>query len=649
MSRLSVTLSLLVIVVAPGCSEEEGGIPGAEVRYTESRSPCTERDPLRHLFWGDLHFHTRNSWDAYGYYLTVSPEQSYDFAQGGAVLLPPLDAQGKGTRQARLGRPLDFAAATDHSEFLGETRLCTTSGSPAYSSKSCTSFRAMDTPAVTAWGLQLIVPEGQKRIADICGADGKACRDEAGKVWQELRQAAEEADDKSAACSFVSFVGYEHTATPKATNMHRNVIFRNADVPDLPLSYYEAPGPVDLWTGLEQKCLEAGGACDVMVIPHNMNMSNGNMFTPSFAPSGTLTSEAEVARLHARMEPILELFQHKGDQEWSDGLSGVTGDKDPLAAFEKERRPPVTDCGEQPGWGGMNDMGCLSRWDFLRGILLTGLEEHDRLGFNPYQHGVIGSTDTHNGTPGNTWEQGWPGHVGISDDTAEERLGPGNTTHRGLVNNPGGLAAVWAVERSRDAIFEAMRRREVYATSGTRIRVRFFGGWGGIADGLCNDPDLVETGYRSGVPMGGVLPGRGGASAPRFVVQAEHDPGTTTRPGVPLQRAQIVKGWIDDAGVARYKIYDVAGDAQQGSVDGKTCKPDGKGFQSLCEVWQDPDFDPRLRAFYYARVLEAPTCRWSTWECLAIDPAQQPAGCSDPAVEKTIQERAWTSAIWYEP
>ena len=644
MARIKVlSLVALVLLMLSGCPADDGGIPGSEVTYTEQRDPCHDRNPLRSLYWGDLHFHTRNSWDAWGYDLTVTPPQSYGFAAGGVVALPPLDASGKGTRQVQLKRPLDFAAATDHSEFLGETRLCTTPGSAVYDCATCTAFRKKGSSAVAAWGLQLIVPEGSKRFADVCGADGAGCQATARQVWQELRSAAEQAYDRSSTCSFVSFVGYEYTATPKATNMHRNVIFRNDTVLDTPVSYYEAPGALELWQQLQDRCLDAGDGCDVMVIPHNMNMSNGNMFAPRFAPGGGLADEEAVARLRARLEPVLELFQHKGDQECQGGLSGAQGPDDGQCAFEKERPPPIGDCKGTPGWGGMGAMGCLSRWDFLRGILLEGLEQHEALGFNPYRAGVIGSTDTHNGTPGNTLERGWPGHVGGSDDTPEERLGPGNTTHRGLVNNPGGLAAVWAVERSRDAIFEAMQRREVYATSGTRIRVRLFGGWG-FADGLCSDPELVDAGYRGGAPMGGVLPGRpGGAAGPRFVVQAEQDPDSA-----PLQRVQIVKGWIDAGGQARYEVFDVAGDARPGSVEVETCAPDGKGAKSLCAVWTDPQFDPARRAFYYARVLEAPTCRWSRWECIALA-EPRPAGCSDPTVQQVIHERAWTSPVWYEP
>jgi len=636
-------LLCLPLSLLHGCASDDGGIPGADVHYTEQREVCSHRNPLRNLYFGDLHFHTRNSWDAWGYHLTVTPPQAYGFAAGGQVMLPPLDGAGKGTRQARLDRPLDFAAATDHAEFLGETRLCTTAGSKAYDSPTCQNFRKQGTSAVAAWGMQLIVPEGNQRFADVCGASGGDCLAAARTVWGELQRAAEQAYDRSAACTFVSFVGYEYTVTPKATNMHRNVIFRNDQVPQLPVSYYEAPDALQLWQQLDQKCPGGDDACDVMVVPHNMNMSNGNMFVPA-----TGADAQNVARLRARLEPVLELFQHKGDQECQPGLSGIQGAQDAQCAFEKERQPPITDCLEQPGWGGMSSMGCLSRWDFLRGILLAGMQQQEGLGLNPYHMGVVGSTDTHNGTPGNTREQGWVGHVGSSDDTPEERLGPGNTTHRGLVNNPGGLAAVWSVERSRDAIFEALRRREVYATSGTRIQVRLFGGWG-YPDGLCDDPDLAREGFEGGVPMGGVLPGQRGSGGPTFVVQALQDPGTTAAPGTPLRQVQMIKGWIDGAGAAHEQVFDVAGDATIGSVDPTTCKTDGKGHHSLCAVWRDPQFDPGQRAFYYARVLEAPTCRWSQWECIAIEPGQRPDGCSNPSVQTTIQERAWTSAVWYEP
>ena len=373
------------------------------------------------------------------------------------------------------------------------------------------------------------------------------------------------------------------------------------------------------------------------------------MFTPDYPAS--FGSEREVATLRATMEPLLEIFQHKGDVECSNGLSGIDRVDDPLCDFEKIRLPPLDDCGDGTGMGGVQDLGCVSRRDFLRGILLEGLAEEARLGVNPYRLGVVGSTDSHNGTPGITEERGFVGHVGTADDTPEKRLGEGTVTHNSRVNNPGGLAAVWAVERSRDAIFEAMRRRETYSTSGTRIAVRFFGGWS-LPDDLCDREeraDLLPLGYRAGVPMGGLLPERAG-DAPVFVLQARQDPGTVQDPGTPLQSAQIVKLWLDGAGQSHERVFQVAGDPASGAaVDPATCLTSGPGAERLCAVWRDPAFDPAQGAVYYARVVENPSCRWSTWECNALSAATRPAVCDDPALRQVIQERAWTSPIWYRP
>jgi hypothetical protein len=635
--RLLLTCMLLGSCSAPAVDHP----PSADVSYTESRESCTDRTALRRLYFGDLHAHTRNSWDAYGYGLKVTPEQALGFARGESVMLPR-------RRIERIDRPLDFAALTDHSEFFGELDLCRTPGSSAYATSACTSYRQLGEAAVVSWGMLLIWPDGTSRQAEICGTDGKACETAARRVWKEVQTAAESAYDRTAACAFASFVGYEYTATPLIANQHRNVIFRNASVTDLPVTYYEQPGPLGLWSALAEQCLDAGGGCDVLVIPHNANWSNGNLFA---TPASSSMTEEEIVALRARLEPLFEVMQHKGDQECTPGLDSAPT-SDAQCRFEKTRFPPLTDCEDAPGWGGVKDLGCISRLDFLRGVLSRGLADEARLGRNTLRLGVIGSTDTHNGTPGNTSEKGWPGHVGLADDTAAERLGPGNSTHRGLVNNPGGLAAVWAVERSRDAIFEALRRREVYSTSGTRIEVRFFGGW--RADGaFCSAPDAIEQGYRRGVPMGGVLdprPSDDDGAAPVFFLLARADLGTAARPGARLAVAQVVKGWIDESGAAREKVYEVAGsEGSGGSADTKTCAPSAGGEETLCAVWRDPDFDPSLRAFYYARVLETPTCRWSTFECNAYEPSLRPSGCSDKNVEKLIQERAITSAIWYSP
>ena len=646
----ALALALALLIATPACKEDEPRDDGSTVTYTEQRPACQVQQGQRQLLWGDLHAHTTYSWDAFGYDLMVTPAEAYQFAMGGTVMLPPLDSAGKGTRPARLERPLDFAGITDHAEFLGETHLCRTVGSASYNSDSCKSFRLKGTNAVSGWGMQLVAGSGQPRQKDICGADGKHCSEAAARVWKDIRAAAESAYDRTAACKFVSFVGYEYTATPKVSNMHRNVIFRNDKATTLPVSYYEAPHAYGLWKALAHQCLDKESGCDVMVIPHNSNWSNGMLFDPELSRGDGGASLAQALTLRARLEPLLEIFQHKGDMECRNGLSGMTGATDPLCAFEKLRQDPVPDCGEGTGFGGVQEAGCVSRLDFLRGALVKGMQLKDKHGHNPYRVGVIGSTDSHNGTPGNTWESTWPGHVGVSDDTATERLGKGNMTHRGLINNPGGLAGVWAVENSRDAIFQAMRRKETYATSGTRIKLRFFGGWDMPQDVCSQKSDqAVIAAYRAGVPMGGVLPPRE-SGAPTFLLQAVHDAGTTARPGARLAGAQVIKLWLDSAGAAHQKVFDLlAPSASKTTVDPRTCKRTGQGVTDICSRWQDPEFKPGQPALYYARVVEDPSCRWSTWLCNQIDPTSRPAGCDSKTTQKVIQERAWSSAIWYQP
>jgi len=282
------------------------------------------------------------------------------------------------------------------------------------------------------------------------------------------------------------------------------------------------------------------------------------------------------------------------------------------------------------------------------------------LGVNPFAFGFIGDTDTHNATPGNVDEGGWIGSQGNNDSSPERKIGDS------MRNNPGGLAVVWAEENSRDAIFAALRRRETYATSGTRPVVRFFAG---ALDGVqCGSAEFVAEAYRTGTAMGGELGPVRGAASPRLAVLAARDPGTDEQPGTALQRVQIVKGWVDADNVTHEAVYDVAGEANDAGVDPATCEPVGTGHDELCAVWEDPTFNASQRAFYYARLLENPTCRWSTRVCKAagVDPfapdcaAQAAAagsaftacclGESDDAfLSPVIQERAWTSPIWYRP
>lgn len=618
---------------------------GERCPATEARERCAQHDPLRRPFFGDLHVHTRLSFDAQAFEVRTTPAEAYAFAQGAPLRLPPLDGAGAGTRLVRLDRPLDFAAVTDHSEFLGDVELCTTPGAPGYDSATCAAYRDADVDrGVTSFGVRL-VPAQPSPPADLCGADGQACRTAARSVWQRVLEAAEAAYDRSAACRFTTFPAYEWTGATGLSTRHRNVVFRTERVP-APVSYFEQPTPAGLWRELRLRCLEAAEGCDVLAIPHNSNESNGTMFRIEYGETTDAEAQRALAAERARMEPLVEIYQHKGDSECMNGLAGLLGAPDELCDFEKEIRPVFEDCGEGTGSGGVARLGCFSRRDFVRGALLEGLLEERRLGVNPLRLGFIGSTDTHNGTPGLVDEIAFPGHRGTDDDTPAKRLGRGSLTLGGISFSPGGLAGVWAEENSRSSLFEALRRRETFATSGPRIVVRFFAGWE-LPDGLCEAPDLVEQGYARGVPMGGELPPRPAGAAPRFVVAAMRDAGTRARPGTPLQAVQIVKGWIAN-GERHQQVVTVAGRLRdEEGADPATCALSGHGPDSLCATWSDPEFDPEAPAFYYARVLEQPTCRWHALACDALASGERPASCADPAWPRRIRERAWTSPVWY--
>lgn len=632
-----------------GCQQVE--TPKTRV-YSEQREPCAEYSSERKAYYGDLHVHTGYSFDSWAYASQLTSLDAYRFASGEQVSLPPLGADGKGTRPVKLKQPLDFVAITEHSEYLGEIALCTTPGSKSYESTPCQSYRKRNEQSTFQFGIGLIY-DNPVRSKEICGEDLSWCREAALERWRKMQEAAELTYDRKSTCRFVAFVGYEYTATPAVSNMHRNVIFRNEHVTPLPITYYEQPNPWGLWKALKEECIDKGGGCDVFSIGHNSNLSNGHYFATKYPKANSLEEQAKMAALRAQMEPLVEMFQHKGDMECRNGMFGVFGDPDPFCDFEKLRPAETKDCKgtfTEANAGGMRVQGCVSHLDFVRNALKAGLQEHQRLGVNPYTFGLIGSTDTHNGTAGLVQEVDFPGHVGTVDDEPIKRLGSGNITHDGIINNPGGLAAVWAEERSRDSIFDALRRRETFATSGPRIQVRFFGGWG-FSDGMCKEEGWIKKAYATGVSMGGILPkAPTDAKAPRFVVMATADKGSPEAPGMMLQRVQIIKGWVGADGKPYEKVYEAAGDPNNGaSVDVKTCKSSGDGKESLCAVWSDPAFEPTQRAFYYARALENPSCRWSTRQCIALAPDKRPASCETSHVQKIIQERAWTSPIWYQP
>ncbi|MBB84988.1 MAG: hypothetical protein CL931_14365 [Deltaproteobacteria bacterium] len=634
--------------------------------YSEDREPCANRDPLRQALWGELHVHSTLSMDAWLWDVRSTPDDVFRFAKGEEIRFAPLDAEGSPTRPAQLERPIDFASLTDHASFQGEVAMCTRPEEPGYESPACAFFRGEvpfePNPAgdfatrMGAISAALQADGGRPaRRGDLCGEEGAGCIGVMQSVWEEQQAAAERHYDRSENCRFTSLHGYEYTATPDLAKVHHNVIFRNANVPEKPIAWIDEPDVYGLWEKLAAQCRDAATGCDVITLPHNSNLSNGNMFATG-GRDLPIEAQRDRARLRADIERLVELNQIKGDSECRNGFSNVLGGRDEFCEFEEWRGPDVTECGpDEVGVGALVGTGCVHRRDYVRYALAEGFREQARIGVNPFKIGIVAATDAHNGNPGDVEEYSFQGWSGITDDTREERIAKSTSPMQAtnsLMANPGGLAGVWAEENSRDAIFNAMKRKETFGTSGPRITARFFGGWDYPED-LCGDPELVSKGYAGGVPMGGDLPTPPSAeAAPVFVVSAMRDVGIPAHPGGLLQRAQVVKGWIDAEDNFHQQVIDVAGGENDAYVDEATCQPRGNGHNSLCTVWTDPDFNANQNAFYYVRVLENPSCRWSARQCLeeANDPnaSGRSSGCEDSSIPKTIQERLWTSPIWFD-
>ena len=620
---------------------------------------CRVREPLRQALFGDLHVHTALSTDAWNYDVEVRPHDAYGYAFGAALRLPPKDAAGRGTRAVRIGRPLDFAAVTDHAEFLGEQRLCSDPTSTGYASETCLAIRASEEPIDSPLALKIAHP-WPSRESDLCGANGELCLQASLSAWDETISAAEAWNDPGEACERTTFIAFEYSSLRLGSNLHRNVIFRNSTVPRRPISYLDAQREWELWKLLQDACTESGTGCDALAIPHNSNISNGRMFAVDYPGTRGIEEERARAALRAALEPLVEIMQHKGDSECRSSMPSVLGSADEFCAFEKfEQMRHLGSDGkpEAPSecWDFLADAlphlgpgACMNHRNYVRYVLTEGLAEEKRLGINPFKLGLMASTDTHNGMAGGVSERGFPGHVGIADAEPSRRLSETPGRMGNMANSPGGLIGVWAEENSRDSIFDALQRREVFGTSGPRIRPRLFAGWELPMD-LCDAAEHVALADRLGVPMGGDLPRSPHPGAPVFAAFAAADPGTADAPGGDLQRIQIIKGWVGDDGELHQSVADVAGGPNGASVDPQTCRPRGPGARQLCGVWQDPDFDPMRRAVYYARVLENPSCRYSAWQCLEFSPEDQPPGCAHEVMRPVQHERAWTSPIWYAP
>ena len=576
---------------------------------------------------------------------------------------------------AQLQRPLDFASITDHAEYLGQINVCTSDSSKlGYWWPHCIMTRSenlwVQLFAASWWTALGGIGGEPEEKSFACTLSG--CDEPRSETWAAIQLAAEEAYDRSAECEFTSFVGYEYTDAPNAFNMHRNVIFRNERVSAVPYSTYET-GSYNfprLWTLLRQGCIDTGEGCDVLSIPHNSNLAGGLMFRDPETP------QEATDRLF--FEPVVELTQHKGASEcrFDRGAGRGVGTEDEQCDFEQVVADNLSMLGSVHGEIRTEDaapvpVDAFAQRNMVRNALKDGLALGQKTGTNPFSMGFIGSTDSHSATPGAAEEDNYVGHLGRRD------AGYRNVQDH-FFSNPGGHAVVWAEENSRDAIFEGLRRKETYATSGTRPIVRFFAG-ADLAKDLCDSPRMIELAYETGVPMGGTLTPASDSNVPRFLVSASKDPGIAAHPGTDLQQLQVIKGWVDAAGATHERVYTVAGDANNAaSVNEDSCTPEGAGFANLCTVWEDPEFDPAQAAFYYVRALENPTCRWSTLQCQAAGVNPFAEDCSDAAATATqqaqargaqgdvygkccldpatqpfyspvIQERAWTSPVWYQP
>jgi hypothetical protein len=636
---ISIPVSILVVHAATAATPAPA-----------EREPCASHVGHRQPFFGDTHVHTTFSFDAWGQGTLAGPDDAYRYAKGERIGIQPYDAEGRALANVGLRRPLDFAVVTDHSDLMGEGQICRDPSRVGHDALVCRVMRRFPALGYALINGYTYANENPSRYS-FCGAGGETCLEAARKPWEITQQAAEAHYDRTCACRFTTFVGYEWTGMPAGQNIHRNVIFANEIVQRAPTTYIETPTAEGLWDALERECLDASSGCDAIAIPHNANVSNGLMWTLTGSDGRPLTA-AEASR-RARLERLVEVSQHKGDSECRAGA------EDELCDFETLRYARMQDM-ETP-----SRSPALASRIYIREALADGLALQQRIGVNPFKFGLIGSTDTHFATPGMVDEDT---HLGHAAGTVSARFGvPPYPDRKDF--NPGGLAVLWAEENSRESLFAAMRRREVYGTTGPRIVARFFGGWEYPGD-LCTSGDLAGAGYAGGVPMGADLPplpppaplssGESVARAPRFVVSALRDPGDRGVPSTPLQRIQIIKGSFAGGEtherVYRERVYDVAGGENGADVDLGTCAPRGPGAAALCSVWRDPDFDPDSPAFYYMRVVEDPSCRWNAWVCMraGVDCAagRVPQGldaCCDDEVPKTIKERAWTSPIWYTP
>src|SRR5262245_23110001 len=596
---------------------------------TPGYSPYAGRNYPERAYFGDQHVHTAWSVDAGGGGTTVTPEDAVRFARGEQVT----SSTGQ---PVKLGQPLDWIAVTDHSDAMGV--ISEIKGGNAEMMQDATLKRWHDMFAKggadgNAAVFELIQAQATKKLPPLV-TDTKFAK----AVWDKNIAIQERYNEPG---RFTAFIAYEWTSNAGGgDNLHRNVIYRDGKARAeqvLPMTTFQSENPEDLWKWMAAWEQKTGG--NLLAIPHNGNMSNGRMFAlTTFAGDVMTRAWAEERQ---RWEPLFETIQMKGQSESHPSLSTT----DEFAVnYELWDRGNLTLTPKKPG---------MIQYEYLREALKNGLKVEQDLGANPFKYGMAAGTDTHNGLTAadeDNYFSKFPSAEPRPDRWSEDAIKFGEHAMKGWELTAAGYTAVWATGNTREEIWDAMKRRETYATTGPRMTVRFFGGFDFTKADISRTPAAV--GYAKGVAMGSDLKTAPAGKAPSFLVAALKDPLSGN-----LDRIQIIKGWLDKSGKPQEKIYDVVwGDADRRRIVNGKLTPVGNtvdvatatwtntiGDPELIGVWTDPDFDPAARAFYYARVLEIPTPRWTAYDAAYFKVKM------DPKVPMTTQERAFTSPIWYQP
>jgi hypothetical protein len=594
------------------------GVATAADSIGEPGRNAGKKNPLKNVYFGEEHLHTSNSPDAFVIGTRGTWEDAYKWAMGEEIELSTTH------EKIKKSTPLDFVAITDHAEYFGVMPSLIDKNSQLYNSELGKKMRdpkanpSDPDSAINQILGSLISGEPMKEFVtpELLFSNWQRYVDTANKFNQPGK--------------FTTLVAWEWTSIPNGRNMHRNVFFRDV-FPEAPFTAFDSIYPQDLWTYME---IQRRIGKDSLAIPHNANVSDGWMFSPNTFLGGPM--DANHAKRQNLNEPLMEIIQTKGQSDTHPLLSP----NDEFASFELFQN--------------MINVGMPSqlKFSYMRQGLVEGMINEEKFGYNPFKYGIVAGSDSHAAYTPNE-EFNFHGTHAMLDDTPKKRLNPAKNASGDVAAAVGsaGITAVWAEENTRESLFDAMKARETYGTSGPLIRLRFFGGWD-FDKGLVKDKNFVRVAYQKGVPMGQDLPEKAG-KAPTFAVWATKDPGSGN-----LDRVQIIKAFVNEWGRPDEKIYDVVwSDEETRSIgeDGKLT-PVGNtvdiktatytndiGATQLRTVWTDPDFDPAQRALYYVRVLEIPSPRWSTYDAvkLGVEPLKD--------VPATLQERAWSSPIWYTP